>query len=70
MLNGEEIGNILTQVNKICSNKNSKKCQTVMKNYKVIDNNTKEILNMHNEMMSPEDENNIEKIIEKYKNIY
>ena len=41
-----------------------------MKNYKVIDNNTKESLNMHNEMMSPEDENNIEKIIEKYKNIY
>ncbi len=73
LMNGAEIGNILTQVNKICSNdktKNTKECQKVMDNYKDIDNNTKEIINVYNEIISSNDENSVEKVIEKYKNIY
>lgn len=73
LMGGTEIGNILTQVNKICmndKNKNTTECQKVMDNYKVINNNTKEILNVYNEIVSSKDENNVDKVIEKYKNIY
>ena len=73
LMDGTKIGNILSQVNKICNNdttKNTKECQKVMDNYKVIDNNTKEILNVYNEMVASKDENNVDKVIEKYKNIY
>jgi hypothetical protein len=70
LMDGEEIGNILTQVNKLCTNKHTTECQKVMNNYKVIDNNTKEIVNVYNEIVASKDDNNVEKVIEKYKNIY
>ena len=73
LMDGTEIGNILTQVNKICTNdknKNTNECQKVMDNYKVINNNTKEILKVYDEIVASKDENNVDKVIEKYKNIY